>query len=124
MGVKSDLAPVPARPNKDFLEPADPASPKTELATQTERLRLLLDVSATLAAHRDLHKLLQEISTALQRLVKHDYASLSLYDREVRQLRLYALDFPRGSGLVREQVVFATEGRRTGRSCAPASPCW
>ena len=39
----------------------------------------------------------------------------------LRQLRLYALDFPSGSGLIREQVVFSPEGSphglamRTGR---------
>ena len=79
-----------------------------------DRLRLLLEIGATLAAHRNLHELLCEMSTSLQRLVKHDYASLSLYDPDVRQFRLYALDFPGGSGLIREQVVFSVEGSPHG----------
>ena len=87
-----------------------PAGSDEKPASGAERLRLLLEVSALLAAHRELHTLLREISASLQRLVKHDYASLSLFDRELGGFRLHALDFPSGRGLIREQAVFAAEG--------------
>jgi formate hydrogenlyase transcriptional activator len=107
----SQLPPPQRNPTQRYCTfPGRSALHNMELAPQAERLRLLLDVSATLATHRDLHRLLQEISTALQRLIKHDYSSLSLYDPNLRQFRLYALDFPEGSGLIKEQVIFSAEG--------------
>ena len=91
-------------------------------ALEAGRLRLLLEIGAALATHRDLHDLLREISTSLQRLVKHDYASLSLYDPEARQFRLYALDFPKSSGLIREQVIFSADGSPHGLAMRSGKP--
>jgi formate hydrogenlyase transcriptional activator len=121
MSTKEQPA-VPPVINDDASRHSAKRSSVQERVRGTERLRLLLDVSAALAAHRDLHALLQEISTSLQRLVKHDYSSLSLYDRKLRQLRLFALDFPSGSGLIREQVVFSDEGSPHGLAMRSGKP--
>ena len=83
MNAKEEPPAVPAGTKDDASQNPGSKPSVEEKVRGTERLRLLLDVSATLAAHRDLHTLLREISTALQRLVKHDYSSLSLYDPEL-----------------------------------------
>ncbi len=100
----------------------NPGQSSAGSALEAGRLRLLLEIGAALATHRDLHDLLREISTSLQRLVKHDYASLSLYDPEARQFRLYALDFPKSSGLIREQVIFSGDGSPHGLAMRSGKP--
>ena len=119
MGTKAQSAPGPVdlKLENDNLERGNAGS---DLGSG--RLRLLLEIGAALATHRDLHDLLQEISNSLQRLVKHDYASLSLYDPEVRQFRLYALDFPRSSGLIREQIIFSADGSPHGVAMRSGKP--
>lgn len=122
MSTKTQSPAIPSSAKDDASQPSGLTPSVQELVRGNERLRLLLDVSAALTANRDLHTLLKEISTALQRLVKHDYASLSLYDPELRQLCLYALDFPSGSGLIREQVVFSAESSPHGLAMRSGKP--
>ena len=54
--------------------------------------------------------------------MRHDYAGLSLYDSELRQFRLYALDFPAGSGLIKQEVVFPAKGSPHGEAFSSGRP--
>ena len=49
--------------------------------------------------------LFQAISASLRRTFGLDYASLLIYDAEAGALRLQMLDFPDGSGAIRENAV-------------------
>ena len=89
---------------------------------ESEHLRLLLEVSNALVAHRDFHKLFRAISEALGRLLQHDYSSLLLYDEVLSQFRVYALDFPTGGGLIHEEVVFKLEGSPAGEALRTRKP--
>ncbi|MGA3213606.1 MAG: GAF domain-containing protein, partial [Terriglobales bacterium] len=53
---------------------------------------------------------------ALGKLIEHDYSSFWLYDPTVRQLRLHALDFPTGKGLIREGIVIKVAGSPAGEA--------
>lgn len=89
---------------------------------ERDSLQLLLEVSNALSAHLDLRELFGAISGCIRRVMQHDYAGLSLYDSTLRQFRLYALDFPDGKGLIKEEVVFAIDGSPHGKAYTTCSP--
>jgi formate hydrogenlyase transcriptional activator len=67
-----------------------------------ERLRLLLDLTNRVVSTLDLRDLLREVSASIRRVMHCDGAGVSLPDPETGVLRLYALDFPTGKGVIRE----------------------
>jgi formate hydrogenlyase transcriptional activator len=77
---------------------------RRELAAERDRLRLLLEVNNAAVTNLDLHDLFAAVSASLRGMLRHDYVSLSLYDPESEQLRVHALDFAEGDGLVREAI--------------------
>jgi formate hydrogenlyase transcriptional activator len=93
-----------------------------ELARERDRLRLLLEVNNALVSTLDLHQLLIAISTCLRRVMNHDYASLGLYEPAAQQVRLQALDFPQGKGLLQEEMVFPIEGTPSGEVVLTRKP--
>jgi formate hydrogenlyase transcriptional activator len=74
-----------------------------ELARERDRLRVVLDVTNAMVANLNLRELFQTASDSLRRLIRHEYASLVLYDPAKGQLRLEALDFPAGHSFIREE---------------------
>ncbi|HTS71563.1 MAG TPA: sigma 54-interacting transcriptional regulator [Terriglobia bacterium] len=93
-----------------------------ELARDRDRLRLLLEVNNALVSTLDLHQLLSAISHCLRRVMNHDYASLGLYEPAARQVRLQALDFPQGKGLLQEEMAFPLEGTPSGEVVLTGKP--
>jgi formate hydrogenlyase transcriptional activator len=93
-----------------------------ELARERDRLRLLLEVNNALVSTLDLRQLLAAISACLRRVMNHDYASLGLYEPAARQVRLQALDFPQGKGLLHEEMVFPVEGTPSGEVISTRKP--
>jgi len=85
-----------------------------QLTRERDRLRLLLDVNNAVVSTLDLHELLTAISSCLRRTLQHEYTSLTLYDPEAKQLRLYALDFPTGKGLVQENLLAPLDSSVSG----------
>src|SRR5215470_988026 len=69
-----------------------------------ERLRLLLDLTNRVVSTLDLRDLLREIAGNVRRVMQSDGAGVTLPDPETGQLRLYALDFPTGKGILHEGV--------------------
>ena len=57
-----------------------------------QRLEALTEFSASLMSILDEQELLPSLSLFLQKVVPHDFASLTLYDESIRQLRVHALD--------------------------------
>ncbi len=93
-----------------------------ELARERDRLRLLLEVNNALVSTLDLHQLLRAISACLRRVMNHDYASLALYEPAAQQLRLHALEFPQGKGLLQEEMTFPIEGTPSGQVIVTRQP--
>jgi formate hydrogenlyase transcriptional activator len=93
-----------------------------ELARERDRLRLLLEVNNALVSTLDLHQLLSAISSCLRRVMNHDYASLALYEPAAQQVRLQALDFPQGKGLLQEEMAFPIEGTPSGEVVVTRKP--
>src|SRR5579864_5342023 len=86
-----------------------------QLARDRDRLQLLLDLNNRLVSNLDLRDLFHAISTGIRRVMQCDYAALSLPEGS-DEMRLYALDFPEGHGLIREEMVYSMEGSGSGQA--------
>ena len=73
-----------------------------QLARERDRLRSLLEINNAVVGCLDTKPLFQAISTALRGTFGLDYVSMMIYDADVKALRLQMLDFPAGSGAIRE----------------------
>ncbi len=70
-----------------------------ELRRERDRIRLLLEISNVLVSQLDYTAVLATISASLNRLIKHEHASLALLDRESGTLQL-ALTCDEGRGVL------------------------
>ncbi len=71
-------------------------SAKRELSQESDRLRLLLDVSESIASYRDLNELFAVLNQRLPQLVPFDFINLVLHDpvRNVMRLEILATGEP------------------------------
>jgi formate hydrogenlyase transcriptional activator len=94
-----------------------------QLARERDRLQVLLEVNNLLVANRDLQDLFRGIASALERVIHHDYTSLALYDPATGLLRIHALDFPGGRGLIRPEMDVSLDESPSGRCFSTGQPC-
>jgi formate hydrogenlyase transcriptional activator len=78
------------------------------LQHKNDRLKLLLEVNNTIVSNLELRDLLRAISASIRSVMQCDGVGVALPDCENKQLRVYALDFPNSKGLIREEIVIAT----------------
>ena len=76
-----------------------------QLARERDRLRALLEINNAVVSCLDRKQLFHAISASLRRTFGLDYAGVLIYDAEIDALRLQMLDFPEGSGAIREDAV-------------------
>src|SRR5512146_2197257 len=93
-----------------------------QLSSERDRLRLLLEVNNVLVSNREIRDLFPAISDCLQKVVAHDYTSLALLEPDGSLLRLYALVFPEGKGLVHRELVFPLAGSPGGWALTHRQP--
>jgi len=92
------------------------------LAHERDRLRVLLEVNNALVTKLDTRELLATISTCLREVMHHDYTALVLHDPETNELRVRVLDFPRGKGLVQEEMAIPVKGTPVGEAFTSRKP--
>jgi formate hydrogenlyase transcriptional activator len=85
-----------------------------ELREERDRLRLLLDLNNLLVSRLDYPELLQALSISLQRVVRHDSASVALFDRSTGQLKLQALKYTNVADVVEPDIVLTLDGSAAG----------
>jgi formate hydrogenlyase transcriptional activator len=93
-----------------------------QLARERDRLRVLLEVNNAMISKLDLHALLNAISASLRRVIHHEYTSLALFEPVTHQMRVLALDFPQGKGLIREEMIVPLDGSMTGKAFRTRQP--
>jgi len=93
-----------------------------QLAQERDRLRVLLEVNNALVSTLDLRELFEAIAACLRRVMHHEYTSLALYDPETKRLRVTALDFPQGRGVIREEMSVAVETSPSGCAFSNRKP--
>jgi formate hydrogenlyase transcriptional activator len=72
------------------------------LRQQRERMQVLLGVSTALSSNWNLQQVFPKISAYLRRLLRHEYASISLHDEKRGAMVRHAVDFPLGKGFLSE----------------------
>jgi formate hydrogenlyase transcriptional activator len=97
-------------------------SAQQQLAREHHISRLLLDVNNAVISKLDLHELFAAITACLHRVMQFAYISLALYDRESKQLRIHALDFPQGRGLMHENILVPLETAPAGVAFTSQKP--
>jgi formate hydrogenlyase transcriptional activator len=93
-----------------------------QLARERDRLRVLLDINNAIVSTLDLRELFTAISAALRRVMHHEYTSLALYDPEKNVMRVQALDFPQGRGLIHEEMTVPVGSSPSGCAFSNRKP--
>jgi len=78
---------------------------REQLALERDRLRTLLEINNAVVQYLETKPLFHAISGLLRRTFGLDYASVMLYDPEKGALRMQMVDFPEGSGAIREDAI-------------------
>jgi formate hydrogenlyase transcriptional activator len=93
-----------------------------QLARERDRLRVLLEINNALVSTLDLRQLFQLIARSLRRVLHHEYTSLALLDPKTNRLRVRALDFSGGQGLIHEEMSVPIEQSPAGHAFTARVP--
>jgi formate hydrogenlyase transcriptional activator len=105
----------------DVLNLRKSRAAQLELERQNARLKLLLDLTNRITSNLDLNELLHAVSGSVRQVMECDLVAITLMDWESAQLRIYALDFPSGKGLLHEELV-ASHGGASRRAFETLKP--
>src|SRR3989475_585265 len=92
-----------------------------QLASERDRLQLLLEVNNALVSNLDRRALFSAISSCLRRVVSHEYTSLAVYDAERSAFDMWAIEFA-GKGLIKEHMLVPVEGSPAGTAFTAGEP--
>jgi len=85
-----------------------------QLGEEQARLRALLDINNCLVTKLNIQELFGAISESLRQLTRHNYSQIVLWDRKRNQLKIAAVDFPKGKGLICEGLTVPLQGSPAG----------
>jgi len=88
---------------------ADNSIAQKELVEEKERLRALVGVNRTLASSLEMRRLLPLISGCVTRVVPHDFAGVTLFDDDRKDMRVYILSSPEKGTVVEPERSVAAE---------------
>src|SRR5580698_6831591 len=103
-------------------EPNELVPPGGDLLRESERLRLLLDLTNTLVSNLVTRDLLRTISASIRQCMHCNTVSVWHPDREQRQLRSVTMDFPESKGFVKEDLLRPFEGSFIGKIFETGKP--
>src|SRR2546422_8493006 len=78
-----------------------------ELRRQNDRLQLLLNLTSRITSSLDLREVLRAIAANIRQVIQADLVTVSLPDGSSGQIRVFAMDFPHGKGLIKEDLLVA-----------------
>jgi formate hydrogenlyase transcriptional activator len=99
------IAPIPATNGGDRYEAIIRIS--EELQRQNDRLQLLLNLTTRITSSLDLREVLRAIAANIRQVIKADLVTVSLPDGASGKIRVFAMDFPHGKGLIKEELLVA-----------------
>ena len=102
----------------DFQEPPSTRPRQSE----SERLRLLLDLTNAVVSNLACRDLLRTVSASIRQVMRCDTVGVWLPDAEKVHLRQLALDFPESKGFVREDLLHPVEGSVLGEVFKSGKP--
>jgi formate hydrogenlyase transcriptional activator len=77
-----------------------------ELQRQNDRLQLLLNLTTRITSSLDLREVLRAIAANIREVIHADAVTVSLPDAASRKSRVFAMDFPHGKGVIKEELFF------------------
>jgi formate hydrogenlyase transcriptional activator len=77
----------------------------TELHRQNERLELLLNLTTRITSSLDLREVLRAVAANIREVIHADAVLVSLPDATSGKFRVFAVDFPHGKGVAREELL-------------------
>jgi formate hydrogenlyase transcriptional activator len=87
-----------------------------EVTRQLEREHLMLEINNAVVSNLSLPELLAAISASMRRVVPHDFAGLALYDADLGQLRVQALDYARNQQIFGTTDLIPLKGTGAGKA--------
>jgi formate hydrogenlyase transcriptional activator len=93
-----------------------------KIPPSTNRAQILLEINNAIVTHLELAPLLRAISECLRRELPHDFAGLAIYDPEIRQLRIHALNFEAGQESFSVGQIVPIEGTPGGLAFTSRRP--
>ncbi len=81
-----------------------------ELRRQNERLELLLNLTTRITSSLDLREVLRAIAANIREVIHADAVAVSLPDAASGKYRVFAMDFPHGKGVAREELLVTPSG--------------
>jgi formate hydrogenlyase transcriptional activator len=77
-----------------------------ELQLQNDRLQLLLNLTAGITSSLDLREVLRAIAANIREAMHADAVAVSLPDTASGKSKVFAMDFPHGRGVIKEELFF------------------
>jgi len=105
-----------------LLNSQETPSPKPELRRESDRLKLLLDITNTLVSNLECRDLLRTVSASIRQVMHCDIVGVWLPDAQHIHLRQLAMDFPESRGYVKEGWHLPVEGTELGRVFKTGEP--
>src|SRR5882762_2111550 len=90
------------------------ARTRPEPQSESERLKLLLDLTNTLVSSLECRDLLRTVSATIRQVMQCDTVGVWLPDAEQVDLRQLAMDFPGGRGFITEDLLQAVDNSVLG----------
>ena len=91
------------------------------LGVQNNRLQLLLNLTTRITSNLDLQEVLRAIASNIREVMHADAVTVSLPDRTSGKFRVFAVDFPHGKGVIKEELLLplSSEAKRAMDTLKP-----
>src|SRR5260370_25426031 len=76
-----------------------------EVSGVRDRLRLLLNLTSRITSSLDLREVVRAVAANIREVIHADALGVALYDAASRKFRVFAMDFPHGKGVVKEELL-------------------
>ena len=92
-----------------------------KVARLGDRLQLLLNLTARITSSLDRREVLREIAANVREVIHADGVTVSLLDATSGKCRVFAVDFPHGKGVIKEELFFtpSAAGKKTMDTLKP-----
>src|SRR5580692_8106380 len=96
-------------------------SPKAALQPRNERFELLLNLTSSITSSLDLREVMRSIAANIREVIHADAAAVSLPDAATGRYQVFAMDFPNGKGVIKEELFFtpSAAGKRAVDTLKP-----
>jgi formate hydrogenlyase transcriptional activator len=85
-------------------------STEAEIQRQDERFELLLNLTTSITSSLDLRHVLRSMAANIREVIHADAVTVSLPEAGSEKFRVFAVDFPHGKGVTREELLVSPSG--------------